>query len=66
MSWPVYACLGLGLLAALVGGVLQSFSDFVMKGLLQAQSAGGMESMQQLRTLGAWGSPRACLGVFAF
>ena len=48
VSWVVYACLGLGLFAALVGGVLQSFSDFVMKGLLQAQPAGGMESMQQL------------------
>lgn len=48
MTWPIYACLALGLLAAMVGGVLQSFSDFVMKGLLQAAPAGGMESMQQL------------------
>lgn len=48
MSWVVYACLGLGLAAALVGGVFQSFSDFVMRGLILAEPAGGMESMQQL------------------
>ncbi len=48
MSWVVYACLGLGLCAALVGGVFQSFSDFVMRGLILAEPAGGMESMQQL------------------
>lgn len=47
-SWVVYACLGLGLASALVGGVFQSFSDFVMRGLLLADPAGGMESMQQL------------------
>jgi len=46
--WPVYACLALGLASALVGGVFQSFSDFVMRGLRQAAPAGGMESMQQL------------------
>lgn len=48
MSWAVYACLFLGLASALVGGVFQSFSDFVMRGLLEAAPAGGMESMQQL------------------
>ncbi|MEM7606281.1 MAG: anthrone oxygenase family protein [Myxococcota bacterium] len=48
MSWVVYACLALGLSSALVGGVFQSFSDFVMRGLLDAEPAGGMESMQQL------------------
>lgn len=48
MSWVVYTCLGLGLGAALVGGVFQSFSDFVMRGLMLAEPAGGMESMQQL------------------
>jgi uncharacterized membrane protein len=47
-NWVVYACLLLGLWSALVGGVFQSFSDFVMKGLLLAEPAGGMESMQQL------------------
>lgn len=48
MSWEVFACLALGLAAALVGGVFQSFSDFVMRGLIRAEPAGGMESMQQL------------------
>lgn len=44
----VYACLVLGLSSALVGGVFQSFSDFVMAGLNRAAPAGGIESMQQL------------------
>lgn len=43
-----YVCLFLGLSAALVGGVFQSFSDFVMGGLVRAAPAGGIESMQQL------------------
>ena len=41
----VYVCLAFGLAAALVGGVFQSFSDFVMRGLNQAgpeASAAGM------------------------
>jgi len=48
VSWAVYACLALGLASALVGGVFQSFSDFVMRGLVEAAPAAGMESMQQL------------------
>ncbi len=48
MSWVVYTALALGLASALVGGVFQSFSDFVMRGLILAEPAGGMESMQQL------------------
>jgi len=44
----VYLCLAIGLAAALVAGVFQSFSDFVMAGLTRARSSGGMESMQQL------------------
>lgn len=44
--WTVYACLFIGLNAALVGGVFQSFSDFVMRGLLQGAAASGVESMQ--------------------
>lgn len=47
-DWIVYACLLLGLSSALVAGVLQSFSDFVMRGLQRATPAGGIESMQQL------------------
>lgn len=44
--WTVYACLFIGVNAALVGGVFQSFSDFVMRGLLQGSAATGVESMQ--------------------
>lgn len=47
-EWIVYVCLVLGVSSALVAGVLQSFSDFVMSGLQRAAPAGGMESMQQL------------------
>ena len=43
-----YLCLFLGLVSALVAGVFQSFSDFVMAGLGRARPAGGIESMQQL------------------
>ncbi len=48
MNGWIYASLGLGLASALVGGVFQSFSDFVMKGLITAEPPGGMASMQQL------------------
>ncbi len=48
MKWIVFVCLGVGLASALVGGVFQSFSDFVMRGLILAEPAGGIESMQQL------------------
>lgn len=44
----VYACLWMGLVSALVAGVFQSFSDFVMAGLLRAEPAGGIESMQHI------------------
>lgn len=44
----VYACVAAGLLSALVAGVFQAFSDFVMRGLLLAEPAGGIESMQQI------------------
>jgi uncharacterized membrane protein len=44
----VYACLWIGLVTALVGGVFQSFSDFVMAGLMRAEPAGGIESMQHI------------------
>lgn len=48
MKPVVLVCLALGLASALVGGVFQSFSDFVMRGLISAEPAGGMEAMQQL------------------
>ena len=47
-SWIVYACLVLGLSSALVAGVFQAFSDFVMRGLILAEPAGGIESMQHI------------------
>ena len=47
-NWVVYACLFAGLASALVGGVFQAFSDFVMRGLILAEPAGGIESMQQI------------------
>lgn len=47
-NWIIYGCLTLGLLNAVVGGVFLSFSDFVMRGLVRSEPAGGIESMQQL------------------
>ena len=44
----MYICLFLGLITALLAGVFQSFSDFVMRGLMRAAPAGGIDSMQQL------------------
>lgn len=47
-GWTIYSCLALGFASALVAGVFQAFSDFVMAGLARARPAGGIESMQQL------------------
>ncbi|MEM6413507.1 MAG: anthrone oxygenase family protein [Pseudomonadota bacterium] len=44
--WTVYASLFIGINAALAGGVFQSFSDFVMRGLMQGSPASGIQSMQ--------------------
>lgn len=43
-----YLCLAFGFVSALVAGVFQSFSDFVMAGLARAKPEGGMESMQHI------------------
>lgn len=48
MNSIVIVCIGLGLASALVGGVFLSFSDFVMRGMILAEAAAGMKSMQQL------------------
>lgn len=40
------ASLALGFVAALTAGVFQAFSDFVMRGLLSARPASGVEAMQ--------------------
>ncbi|MEM1403835.1 MAG: anthrone oxygenase family protein [Pseudomonadota bacterium] len=46
---PLTACLcALALVSALVGGVFQSFSDFVMRGLGGAEGDAGMLAMQQI------------------
>ncbi len=47
-DWIIYACLFVGLSSALVAGVFQSFSDFVMKALIAAEPAGGIEAMQMI------------------
>ncbi len=47
-EWPLYFCLFLALWSAVVGGVFSAFSEFIMSGLLCADSAGGMDAMQQI------------------
>lgn len=46
--WSVYICLTLGLWCAFEGGVFKAFSEFVMKSLLRAAPASGVETMQQI------------------
>ena len=47
-DWIIYSCLWLGFVSAMVAGVFQSFSDFVMSGLARAKPAGGIETMQHI------------------
>lgn len=47
-DWIIHACLLAGLSSALVAGVFQSFSDFVMRGLVLAAPASGAQSMQMI------------------
>ena len=44
----IAVALAFGLAAALVAGVFQSFSDFIMRGLASVQGSGGMASMQAI------------------
>ncbi len=44
----IFACLSMGMIAALLGGVFQSFSDFVMRALATSNVNGGLESMQRI------------------
>lgn len=46
INGTIYACLGIGLSSALVAGTFQAFSEFIMKALVEAQPAGGIETMQ--------------------
>jgi len=48
INWMVYASGAAALSSALVAGVFQAFSDFVMKGLIAAEPAGGIQSMQKI------------------
>lgn len=48
IDWIIIACLAMGLSCALVAGVFQSFSDFVMRALIAAAPSAGMESMQMI------------------
>ena len=47
-EWTLYFCLFLALWSAVVGGVFSAFSEFIMAGLLRAEPAGGIESMQHI------------------
>lgn len=47
-DWIIHVCLLAGLSSALVAGVFQSFSDFVMRGLVMAAPASGAQSMQMI------------------
>ena len=48
IDWMLFACLAMGLSCALVAGVFQSFSDFVMRALIAAEPSAGIESMQMI------------------
>lgn len=47
-EWILYLCLFLALWSAVIGGVFSAFSEFVMAGLLRAEPASGIESMQHI------------------
>lgn len=47
-EWTLFVCLFLALWSAVIGGVFSAFSEFIMSGLLRADPAGGIESMQQI------------------
>ncbi len=47
-DWTLYLSLFLAIWSAVVGGVFSAFSEFIMRGLLRAEPAGGIEAMQQI------------------
>lgn len=47
-DWTLYLSLFLTLWSAIVGGVFSAFSEFIMRGLLRAEPASGIEAMQQI------------------
>ncbi|HCH93905.1 MAG TPA: hypothetical protein DFK13_03405, partial [Erythrobacter sp.] len=44
--WSLYLCVFLALWAMLTGGVFKAFSEFVMRGLAQAEQVSGIAGMQ--------------------
>ena len=44
--WSLYLCVFLALWAMLTGGVFKAFSEFVMRGLAQAEPVSGIAAMQ--------------------
>ncbi len=47
-DWTLYVSLFLAMWSAVVGGVFSAFSEFIMRGLLRAEPAGGIEAMQHI------------------
>jgi len=47
-DWIAYLTVFLALWSAVIGGVFSAFSEFIMKGLLRADTASGIASMQQI------------------
>lgn len=47
-DWIIFACFVFALSSALVAGVLHAFSDFLMRGLVQAEGGAGAPAMQAI------------------
>ncbi|MEL6919699.1 MAG: anthrone oxygenase family protein [Pseudomonadota bacterium] len=47
-DWTLYLSLFLAIWSAVIGGVFSAFSEFIMRGLLRADPAGGIEAMQHI------------------
>ena len=47
-DWTLYLSLFLAIWSAVIGGVFSAFSEFIMRGLLRGEPAGGIEAMQHI------------------
>ncbi|MEL6239643.1 MAG: hypothetical protein AAFQ90_13765, partial [Pseudomonadota bacterium] len=47
-DWTLYLSLFFAIWSAVIGGVFSAFSEFIMRGLLRADPAGGIEAMQHI------------------
>ncbi len=47
-DWIILALSALALWSAIVGGIFWAFSDFIMKALIRAEPAAGIEAMQEI------------------